>query len=213
MRAYLGSLSAKIITVPIVVFLIGLLAPGWLGYNLLCQSAHRETREKALMLARLAAQEKSSQAANADSISGAPGAPFEVRKLPVSIGHAPARTDDLDARIVDTFVQNPALPEVEQEVDRPEGRCLAVGMPVPGPPRAHSRDAARQIAAVVIAYVPLASPMAQAASIAKAVVEMVAVLAILCLILLAYRAQSLVAIPCNKLLKTSQAIRSGDWTA
>ena len=46
--ASFGGVSAKIISVPLVAFVLGLIIPGLLGYQLLQRGAERETHEKAV---------------------------------------------------------------------------------------------------------------------------------------------------------------------
>jgi len=145
---------AKIVSVPFVAFVLGLIIPGLIGYQLLQRGAERETHEKALStLALLTAVRRSAEAGipsnappgkgetvhrGASAINqvvkryevGPHEDTFRYRRVAIDPTDAKNLANGLETRLIRTFAANPDMKRADEEI-RESGRGYYVlAMPV-----------------------------------------------------------------------------------
>ena len=133
-------LSAKIITVPLAAFTLGLLVPGILGYQLLQHGAYRETHDKAVATNALIAAVRRSAEDTAAPRAGAGRNDiahrgtqaamqavkqyqsswhedtFQYRRVALNPVEPKDRADGFEAGLVRLLAANPRLAQTEQEI-------------------------------------------------------------------------------------------------
>jgi len=240
--SFFRGLSAKILVVPVIVFCIGVLIPGFIAYKLLLRSAERETHEKAVMLLRTheavhryADEEIGKRLDDRHAVSAAArgtnathqvmrryetdvhGLPYLFRQVAENAPDPAHRADEYEARLIATFAADPKLRQIEDEaqikgisyhviavpITAAEDRCL----------RGTRNVSPDTVVGASIIYVPTAFTRRQATNLFWTVFKIVGLLVLICLGLMVWRTERLVARPVRKLLETSQAIRRGDWGA
>lgn len=232
------SVCAKLLLIPAITVLLGILVPGMLGYALLQQNAAQQTREKAWQaLQTLEAARKSIETVHADK--GSPDAftasvlaEMARRDGTVSIGastryryisSSQPNSDPFCAeedRLISTFSADPDLQRMEEEIQRPDGRYLMVAVPIrksaakirtgTQPLSAHGT---RAVLGASVIYASLEPARAQARRIFWEIASLVGLLTIFATGFLVWRTWKLISRPVLRLLETSQAIRRGDWKA
>src|SRR5579872_4210326 len=147
--AFFRGVSAKIVSVPLVAFVLGLLIPGLVGFQLLMRGADRETHEKAVaMLAMVSAVRRAAdedgdmpaQLARTGYLHrGTAAANLVIRKYDLGshedsfiykrVAYNPTDLHDLangiETRMIRTFAATPSLKQAEEEVDD-HGRPMRV---------------------------------------------------------------------------------------
>ena len=138
--ALFRGVSAKIVALPTLAFVLGMLIPGLLGYRLLLRQAERETHEKALVtLGLLSAIRYNSddgglaQAATRKGDTVHPGAKvtkqivgryeagrhedsFRYRRVALMAADSRSRPDAYEARLIRAFAANTRISETEEEI-------------------------------------------------------------------------------------------------
>lgn len=147
-------MTAKILGIPIAVFLIGILVPGIIGYLLLQRNADRETHEKAVaLLATLEAVRAQAAQSPGAGPNGAAGPSaftaeeavlavlrqlettpseitFRYRLVFSDAARSENRAGDLEAKMLATLQADPRLRSVEEDVQTPAGRTLVLAVPI-----------------------------------------------------------------------------------
>lgn len=228
-KSFYRGLSAKILVIPLIVFCLGILFPGLLGYSMLQGNAERETQQKAMMLLHLltAAQRTADEGGGLPSSgdAGSPGSAvsqqimrryeagaknlsFRYRQVALKPGNAAERPDPYESRLLDTFNGNKSLNQIEEDIEQKGVHYHVIAVPTT---LEHGQKVPMVGASVI--YVPSDEAREQASQIFWTVCEIVALLALLCTGLLFWRTRVTVARPAVELLHTSQAIQRGEWGA
>src|SRR5438309_173717 len=90
--AFFRGVSAKIVSVPFAAFVLGLLIPGLVGYQLLMRGADRETHEKALALLAMVSAVRHTAEDEGDS-PAAPGRNGYVHRATVATSQVVRKYD------------------------------------------------------------------------------------------------------------------------
>lgn len=128
--SFYRSATAKIVTIPVVAFVVGLLLPGLLGYKLLVGGAERETHEKAQTILQLLASVPHYTDAKGGSRADTPlrreiQRRYETSRHEVSFVYRQAalnptdpqnKADDYEARLLKQFAADPKLEQIEEKV-------------------------------------------------------------------------------------------------
>jgi class 3 adenylate cyclase len=138
--SYFRSVAAKIVTVPIITFVLGLVIPGILGYQLLQHGAERETHAKALTSLELlsAVQHYTEEESGTQSLSGKDSAAhpgtfvtqqvmqrydtghheeaFRYRQVALNPTDPRNQADEYESRLIHGFEANPQTAQAEEEI-------------------------------------------------------------------------------------------------
>ena len=146
--------SAKIVSVPFAAFMLGLVIPGLIGYQLLQRGAERETHEKALAtLALLSAVRRSAE--DDGGVNMAPGKggtvhrgavaanqvlqrynvgphedTFQYRRVALNPADLHNLANGRETRLIRTFAANPNLKQAEEEVQEKGRGYHVLAVPV-----------------------------------------------------------------------------------
>jgi len=144
-------LNAKILTVPLAAFFVGLLLPGAVGYWLLQRQAESATRDKAqAILQTLMAPPSATGEARTQSgkscpaeianfparqgmrASGGDGktAPFRFRQVALNPANPAHRADPYEACLITTFASHPETRQIEDTVQGKQGSFQVLAVPV-----------------------------------------------------------------------------------
>lgn len=240
--SFIRGLSAKILAVPVIVFFIGALIPGIIAYQLLQRNAERETHEKALMLLRTldavhryADEEIGKRLGERHAASGAAkgvnathqvmrryetdvhGLPYLFRQVAENAPNPAQRADEYEARLIASFDADHKLRQIEDETWRKDGLYYVIAIPITAAEDRCLRGTKNvnpdKVVGASVIYIPTAFTRQQAANLFWTVFKIVGLLTVVCLGLLVWRTERLIARPVRQLLATSQAIRRGDWGA
>ncbi len=146
------------------------------------------------------------------------------------------KADPYESKLVTAFSADPKLKQVQGEYVGKDGRYQVIAKPITANSgrclschsSAKTAPAARvkhfpgkggygwkkgQVVGATVLYVPADGAYYQAAAIFRTVLRMVAVLCLCCIALMFWQANRCIARPINRMLRTSQAIRRGEWGA
>ncbi|MCC6728829.1 MAG: DUF3365 domain-containing protein [Chthonomonadales bacterium] len=226
------ALWVRVLTVPIAVFLLGMLVPGAVAYSLLGRLAERESYEKAASVfgvleavrqapagSRVGGCQAALGAARSQQRSGSE-VPFRYRLVSLTAVREDARPDRYEQQLLATFAADPRLRRVQEEVRLNGERTRVVAAPVVAEGaacvRCHGARGGWRPGAVVgasVLYLPAGFTYAQSQRVFRVTVTLVAILCALGAAALARQVHVLVAAPARDLFSASQAIRRGDWSA
>ena len=212
-------LYSKIVTGPVVLLLLWLLIPGVINYILSKQAADQVIQDKAMLAINSFLSNRSIMQYNSEKDMNSAQPECQVRYLPSSWLNDGKNGSALDNRICAAFLADPRVKNLEEYINRDEGRYYLYAEPIrdstPGVlnTEGDKNNQPGKLRGVAMVLLPVAPDYQLEVNAGLTSLKIGAFLVLGCMLLLIWQVRSKILSPVEKLFKISESIRQGQWDA